>query len=143
MVLDRYYITFLASCSFFFFFLQWLNSDVNKLSKAINNTGNYFVTGLKSHWHQPLSGHEFDQTPGDGEGQGSPVCCRQWGRRKSTEELSNQVLGYQTSQAQTHWMVSMACTITSRGRERNHLLQRFRKCFLSDHHSFCKTSLWG
>ena len=26
-------------------------------------------------WHQQLSGHEFEQTPGDGEGQGSVVCC--------------------------------------------------------------------
>ena len=25
------------------------------------------------------SGHEFEQTPGDGEGQGSQVCCRPWG----------------------------------------------------------------
>ena len=24
------------------------------------------------------SGHEFEQTPGDGEGQGSQVCCRSW-----------------------------------------------------------------
>ena len=27
-------------------------------------------------WHHRLSGHEFEQTPGDGEGQGSLVCCR-------------------------------------------------------------------
>ena len=29
-------------------------------------------------WHHQLNGHEFEQTPGDGEGQGSLVyCCPQ------------------------------------------------------------------
>ena len=28
------------------------------------------------HWH---NGHEFEQTPGDSEGQGSLVCCSPWG----------------------------------------------------------------
>ena len=26
-------------------------------------------------WHCQLNGHEFEQTPGDSEGQGSLVCC--------------------------------------------------------------------
>ena len=26
-------------------------------------------------WHHQLNGHEFEQTPGDSEGQGSLVCC--------------------------------------------------------------------
>ena len=30
---------------------------------------------------RPLDGPEFEQAPGDGEGQGSLVCCRPWGRR--------------------------------------------------------------
>ena len=34
-------------------------------------------------WHHRLNGHEFDQTPGDGEGQGSLACCRPWGRKES------------------------------------------------------------
>ena len=25
-------------------------------------------------WHHQLNGHESEQTPGDGEGQGSPAC---------------------------------------------------------------------
>ena len=28
-------------------------------------------------WHHRLHGHEFEQAPGDGEGQGSLVCCMQ------------------------------------------------------------------
>ena len=34
-------------------------------------------------WHHRLNGHEFEQTPGDSEGQGSLVCCSPWGRKKS------------------------------------------------------------
>jgi len=29
-------------------------------------------------WHHWLNGHEFEQAPGDGERQGSPVCCSPW-----------------------------------------------------------------
>ena len=30
-------------------------------------------------WHDQLNEHEFEQTLGDGEGQGSLVCCSLWG----------------------------------------------------------------
>ena len=42
-------------------------------------------------WPYLLNGHEFEQAPGDGEGQGSLVCCSPWGHKKShtTEELNN------------------------------------------------------
>ena len=41
-------------------------------------------------WHHRLNGHEFEQTPGDSEGQGSLVYCRPWGRKESdmTEQLN-------------------------------------------------------
>ena len=32
-------------------------------------------------WHHRLSGHEFVETPADGEGQGSLACCCSWGWR--------------------------------------------------------------
>ena len=32
-------------------------------------------------WHHGLNGPEFEQTPGDGERQGSLVCCSPWGRK--------------------------------------------------------------
>ena len=32
-------------------------------------------------WHHLLSGHESEQTLGDGEGQGSLVCYSPWGPR--------------------------------------------------------------
>ena len=33
-------------------------------------------------WHHRLNGHEFEQTPGDGEGQRRLVCCSPWGTKK-------------------------------------------------------------
>ena len=33
-------------------------------------------------WHHQLNGHEFEQASGDGEGQGSLVCCSPWGRKE-------------------------------------------------------------
>ena len=32
-------------------------------------------------WHHWLNGHEFEWTPGVGDGQGGLVCCDSWGRR--------------------------------------------------------------
>ena len=42
-------------------------------------------------WHHRLNGHEFEQTPGDGDGQGTLVCCSPWGRKELgiTEQLNN------------------------------------------------------
>ena len=34
-------------------------------------------------WHHQLYGHEFEQTPGDSEEQGSLVCCSPWGHKES------------------------------------------------------------
>ena len=33
--------------------------------------------------HSQLDGHEFEQTLGDSEGQGSLACCSPWGRKES------------------------------------------------------------
>ena len=41
-------------------------------------------------WHHRLDGHEFEQAPGVGDGQGSLACCSPWGRKESdtTEQLN-------------------------------------------------------
>ena len=41
-------------------------------------------------WHHPLDGHEFECTPGDGDGQGGLACCDSWGFKESdtTERLN-------------------------------------------------------
>ena len=42
-------------------------------------------------WHHRLNGHEFEQAPGDGEGQGCLACCSPQGRQESnmTDWLNN------------------------------------------------------
>ena len=49
-------------------------------------------------WHHQLVGHEFEQTLGDSEGQGSLASCSPWGHNKSdmTERVnnSNSKVGY-------------------------------------------------
>ena len=50
-------------------------------------------------WHHWPNGHELEQAPGDGEGQGSLACCSPWGRKESdtTERLNNN----------RHWCMSL------------------------------------
>ena len=41
-------------------------------------------------WHHQLNGHEFEQAPGPGDGQGSLACCSPWGCKEldMTEQLN-------------------------------------------------------
>ena len=46
-------------------------------------------------WHHPLDGHESEQAPGVGDGQGGLVCCSPWGYKEldmteQTEEKQQQ-----------------------------------------------------
>ena len=34
-------------------------------------------------WHHSLNGHEFEEAPGVGDGQGSLVCYSPWGHKES------------------------------------------------------------
>ena len=45
-------------------------------------------------WHHQLNGHEFAQSLGDGEGQGSLACCSLWDYKEldTTDRLNNQSL---------------------------------------------------
>ena len=42
-------------------------------------------------WHHQLNGHEFEQAPGDGEGQGILACCSPWGHKEldTSEQMNN------------------------------------------------------
>ena len=62
--------------------IQWIRR------KALESQG---VTGPgMSRSHPRLSGHEFESTPGVGDGQGGLACCNSWGRKEShtTERLN-------------------------------------------------------
>ena len=41
-------------------------------------------------WYNRLNGYESEQTPGDGEGWGSLVCCSPWGRRVGHDRMTGQ-----------------------------------------------------
>ena len=55
---------------------------------------NWFQKGMTEDemvgWHHQLEGHEFEQTPGVGDGQGSLVCCCSWGNKEldMTEQMN-------------------------------------------------------
>ena len=42
-------------------------------------------------WYHRVNGPEFEQAPGDGEGQGNLACCSQWGCKEldTNEQLNN------------------------------------------------------
>ena len=40
-------------------------------------------------WNHRLGGHEFEQAPGVGDGQGSLACFSSWGRKESDTILSD------------------------------------------------------
>ena len=53
---------------------------------------NYFVTEDEMvRWHHQLNGDEFEQTPGEGEGQESLACWSPWGCKElyNTERFNN------------------------------------------------------
>ena len=41
------------------------------------------MTDDEVEWRHRLNGHEFEQTPGDSEGQGSLACYKPWGCKES------------------------------------------------------------
>ena len=49
------------------------------------------MENMMAGWHHRLSGHEFEQSPADSEGQASLACCCPWGRKASgmTQQLNN------------------------------------------------------
>ena len=65
--------------------LIWKDPDAEKDWRQKEMTGVEMVG-----WHHWLNGHEFEQAPGVGDGQGSLVCCSPWGRKESdtTERLN-------------------------------------------------------
>ena len=54
-----------------------------------------------SGWHHQLNGHEFEQTLGDGKGQGSLACCSPWSPKEldTTEQLNNKNFYVQSKRA--------------------------------------------
>jgi len=47
-------------------------------------------------WHHLFSGHKFEETPEDSEGQGSLECCSSWGCKVSdtSKQLNNNNINF-------------------------------------------------
>ena len=68
-------------------------------------------------WHQRLNGHESEQTPRDGEGQGSLVCYNPWGLKDAHDLVTEQQQqtqnnGHSLSHTHTHIHVHTRIVLT-------------------------------
>ena len=78
----------------YFGHLMWRADSLEKtlmLGKTEGGRREWLTEDEMVGWHYRLNGHEFEQTPGDSEGQGSLACCSPWGHKESgtTERLNN------------------------------------------------------
>ena len=75
-------------------YFGYLMQRVDSFEKTLmlgNTEGRRRRKQQRMRWLYGINGHEFEQTPGDGEGQGSLLCCSPWGHKESdmTEQLNN------------------------------------------------------
>ena len=54
-------------------------------------------------WHYQLDGHEFEQAPGIGDGQGGLVCCSPWGLKESDTTEATQQQQQQLTSVRDYW----------------------------------------
>ena len=111
-------LVFSASNAFIFkLWLQWsgyLMRRANSLEKTLmleKIEGKRRRGREMMRWLDDISGHKFEQTLGDSEGQRSQVCCSSWGHKEldTTERLNNNNL---LCQAQK---LKRICPISKRG----------------------------
>ena len=57
---------------------NWLNGKHPDAGKDSRQNEKGTTEDMMVRWHHQLDGHEFGQTLGDGEGQGSLACCSSW-----------------------------------------------------------------
>ena len=63
---------------------SWLTGKDSDAGKDWRQEESGIIENEMFGWYHRLSGHRFEQTPGDSEGQGSLVCCSPWGRKSWT-----------------------------------------------------------
>ena len=60
---------------------NWLTGKDPDAGKDWRQEENRMTEDELAGWHQRLNGHEFEQVPGLGDGQGGLACCGSWGCR--------------------------------------------------------------
>ena len=70
-------------------------------------------------WHYWLNGHEFEQAPGDDEGQGSLACYSPWSHKESdmTERLNNNNQIHNPKQAWQSWFHYLQALVSGKHHE--------------------------
>ena len=70
-------------------------------------------------WHHWLNGHEFEQTLGDGEGQGNLACCGPWGHRVghdwATEQQDETPESWELADSLSASLSLSFCHVTTQG----------------------------
>ena len=79
--------------------IRWPSDGKNRLIEKYLNAGEDWRQKEKRMikdemvgWHHRFNGHEFEQAPGVGDGQGSLVCCHSWGRRVGHDWVTELIL---------------------------------------------------
>ena len=62
--------------------------------------------------HHQLNGPEFEQAPGDGDGQGSLVCCNPWGHRVRRDWATEQQRSFQIPGFRTYFLLGVYYLLT-------------------------------
>ena len=70
---------------------NWFTGKDPKAGKDLREEEKGMTEDEMVGWHHQLNGHGFEQAPGNGERQGSLLCCSPWGLKESntTERLNN------------------------------------------------------
>ena len=77
----------------YFGHLMWRANSLEKPLMLGNNEGRKRMRTTEDEmvgWHHWLKRHEFQQTQGDSEGQGSLTCCSPWGHRVRHDWVTEQ-----------------------------------------------------
>ena len=100
---------------------NWLFGKVPNDGKAWGQEEKGTTEDEMARWHHRLDGHEFEWTPGVGDGQGGLACCDSWGRKESdtTERLNWTELNWKDHTDLYYDTVLYTCFALSTHRARN------------------------
>ena len=75
-------------------------------------------------WHHQLDGHEFEQTLGVGDGQGSLACCSPWGLKESDATELNGLAQGKDWPGLPRWLISKEFSCQCRRHEFDHWVRK-------------------
>ena len=73
-------------------------------------------------WHHQLNGYEFEETPGDSEGQGSLACCSLMGSQRVRNNLAIKQQQQHISRENNYNLLSLSMMLS---------IDYFYRCFLT------------